>query len=123
MIDSDRRAQKIVAVLWTVVVVFWAMLISFAIAAEPTRGRIEFDRVDIPVDQPKLWPKEISQFVHEPRQKFLSMVERVNSRDREPRQVSLRSAHYEATLVNDTLRGGVMTASVKQRGRQSAFLE
>lgn len=119
----NARVRTNVAALGIVCAAFFSVSNRSTEAAEPARGRIDFERIDIPADQPKLWPKEITQFVQEPRQKFLSMVAQVNARDRGPRRVSLQSAHYEATLVNDTLRGGVMTASVKQRGGQSAMLD
>lgn len=93
------------------------------IAAEPERGGIEFERVDIPADLPAKWPADIERFVEIPRQELLSLIEQINSKDRGPRLGSLKSAHYEATLVNDTLRGGLMTASVQRPEGRSTLLD
>lgn len=86
----------------------------------PNIGGGGFLRVDFPVGRP---PVEINGLEEIPRQEFLSLTERINARDRGPRMASLKSAHYEATLVNDTLRGGVMTASVQRLGDRPVLLE
>ncbi len=83
-------------------------------AVEPGRAVIEFDRADILEDQPAAWPKEVQRCVDIPREEFISLIEQLNSRSRGPRSAWLKSAHYEASLVNDTLHGGLMTASVQR---------
>lgn len=92
-------------------------------AADPLRNGMEFERRDIPDDRPNVWPKAVEKCVQEPRQSFLALMEQINSRDREPRPVSLKSIHYEAALVGDSLRGGVLTASVKHLESRRSLLE
>ncbi len=92
-------------------------------AAEPERGSVEFERIDIPADQPAKWPAEVERLVEVPRQEFLALVEQINVRNRSPRLASLKSAHYEATLVSDTLQSGLMTASVQRLEGSSTLLE
>lgn len=91
-----------------------------ATAADGPVPAVEFDRVDFPEDHP---PREIDRLEQIPRQEFVSLIDRINARDRGPRLASLKSAYYEATLVNDTLRGGVMTASVQRLGDKPTLLE
>ena len=92
-------------------------------AVEPSRTVIDFDRADILADQPATWPKEVQRCVDVPREEFISLIEQLNSRSRGPRSAWLKSAHYEATLVNDTLRGGLMTASVQRLDGPVSLLE
>ena len=92
-------------------------------AVEPGRTGIDFDRADILADQPAAWPKEVQRCVDVPREEFVSLIEQLNSRSRGPRSAWLKSAHYEATLVNDTLRGGLMTASVQRLDGPVSLLE
>ena len=82
--------------------------------AEPVRSNPEYDRADIPADRPGAWPEEIKHLEEYPRDKFLSLIEQVNARTRGPRPAWLKSAHYEATLEDQTLQGGLMTASVQR---------
>ena len=92
-------------------------------AVEPGRAGIDFERADILADQPAAWPKEVQRCVDVPRDEFISLIEQLNSRSRKPRSAWLKSAHYEATLVNDTLRGGLMTASVQRLEGPVSLLE
>lgn len=89
-------------------------------AAEPVKGRVEFDRVDIPADHPAAWPKEINRMAPVARQEFISLIEKLN---RGVRSAWLKSAHYEATLINDTLHAGLMTASVQRLKSRSRLLD
>ena len=92
-------------------------------AGEPKRASVEFERADIPEDQPSAWPKEIARFEEYPRSKFLSIMEQIGGRNRGPRAAWLKSAHYEAVLVKDALRGGLMTASVQRFEGPPSLLE
>ncbi len=116
---SARQTRFLLLMLFGI----WSHSNPSATALEPARGGIEFDRANVPANLPASWPKEIDRLVPVPRQEFISLVEQLNSANRSPRPAWLKSAHYEATLVNDTLRGGVMTASVQRLGGRSALLE
>ena len=94
-----------------------------AVAAEPASSPLQFERIDFPAGRVGNWQKEVQQLVEVPRDEFLSLLERLTARQRGPRSAWLKSAHYEATLVNDGLRGGIMTASVQRLGTQAALLE
>ncbi|WP_397569681.1 hypothetical protein [Schlesneria sp. T3-172] len=94
-----------------------------ASGAEPLRPGIEFERADFPADQPNAWPKEVSKSVAVPRDEFVSLVEKLNARTRGPRPAWLKSAHYEAILVDDTLVSGLMTASVQRLDGPPSLLE
>lgn len=102
---------------------FWSSVDGLVRAAEPVRGRVDFDRIDVPADQPAAWPKDINRLVQIPRQEFVSLIEQLNSRNQIARSAWLKSAHYEATLVNDTLQGGLMTASVRRLGTRPTLLD
>ena len=84
------------------------------VAADVERTGMEFERADIPADRPEVWPKEISHLEEYPRDQFLSLIQQLTERLRGPRVAWLKSAHYEATLADDTLIAGVMTASVQR---------
>ncbi len=92
-------------------------------AADRPIDLIDFERADIPADQPSAWPKEIDRCVPVPRDEFLSLIGQLKSRNRRPRSASLKSAHYEATLVNDTLTGGLMTASIQRQESEPSLME
>ena len=92
-------------------------------AAEPLRAGIEFERADFPADHPNAWPKEVGKCVAVPREEFVTLVDHLNARTRGPRPAWLKSAHYEAILVNDTLVSGLMTASVQRLDGPSSLLE
>ena len=94
-----------------------------ALCAEPQRGSMDFERIDIPADQPALWPKEIERLEAVPWDEFISLYQQNSKRERDPRSASLTSVHYEATLVNDSLRGGLMTASVQRLNGRVTLLE
>ena len=102
---------------------FWTDLGRLAEAAEPAKGRVEFDPVDVPADQPAAWPREVNRLVPVPRHEFISLIEQLNARNLGPRSVWLKSAHYEATLVNDTLQGGLMTASVQRLSSRPSLMD
>ena len=91
--------------------------------AEPGRASFEFDRADLPADRPSAWPKEIKWMEEYPRDKFFALMEQLRGRSRGPRAAWLKSAHYEATLEGDTLRGGLMTASVQRFEGAPSLLE
>lgn len=92
-------------------------------ADEPSRAAIEFERADIPEDMPSAWPREIKRFAEFPRSKFTALMEQLTQRKRHPRSAWLNSAHYEATLVDETLRNGLMTASVQRFAGPPSLLE
>ena len=121
MIGRDRIKSTAIVCMFAVVGALsnWAGA-SVAAAAEPVSQTADFDRVDFPEDRP---PREIDRLEQIPRQEFISLIDKINSRDRGPRMASLKSAYYEASLVNDTLRGGVMTASVQHLGDKPTLLD
>jgi hypothetical protein len=123
MNTCTARSLVIVSVFLATVATRSSKFDRIAVAADTEHEHVEFDRIDIPASLPHLWPKEVKNFVHEPHDKFVSMIEQINARDRGPRLSSLKSAHYEAKLVDDTLRNGLLTASVKRIGRGSSRLE
>ena len=88
-------------------------------------GRLNpyFQRADLPADRPDAWPEEITRLEEYPRDKFLLLMEQLTEQARGPRSAWLKSAHYEATLVDDTLRGGLMTGSVQRFESLSSLLE
>jgi len=94
-----------------------------SMAAEPLRGKIEFDRADVPADLPAAWPIEIDRCEPYPRQEFIQLIDSLNARTKGPRPSWLKSAHYEATLVNDTLTSGLMTASIQRVPGRSSLLD
>ena len=87
---------------------------SRLVADDAQRTGMEFERADIPADRPEAWPKEISHLEEYPRDQFLSLIQQLTDRLRGPRVAWLKSAHYEATLADDRLISGVMTASVQR---------
>lgn len=91
-------------------------------AAEP-RSNMDFERIDIPADQSSLWPKEVERLEAVPWDEFISLYQEITKRERDPRSASLTSVHYEATLVNDSLRGGLVTASVQRLNGRASMLD
>ena len=51
-------------------------------AADRSIDLIDFERADIPADQPSAWPKEIDRCVPVPRDEFLSLIGQLKSRNR-----------------------------------------
>lgn len=84
---------------------------------------IEYERADIPEDLPSAWPKEIKRFEEYPRSQFTALMEQLVQRKQHPRAAWLNSAHYEATLVDGTLRSGLMTASVHRFAGPPSLME
>ena len=120
---SRRIAMCATGLIGLLAVGLWLDRARSVEAVEPNRTVIDFERADILADQPAAWPKEVQQCVDVPREEFISLMEQLNSRSRGPRSAWLKSAHYEATLVNDTLRGGLMTASVQRLDGPVSLLE
>lgn len=114
---SMRVVTTLAGLLGVAIVSHWTCAANRVEAAEPARGRVEFDRVDVPADQPAAWPKDVNRMIPVQRQEFVSLINELNSRSQGPRSAWLKSAHYEATLVNGTLQGGLLTASVQRLGR------
>jgi hypothetical protein len=122
-VSSHRVAICATVLIGLLLVGHWLQRASSVEAVEQVRTFIDFDRADIPADQPAAWPKEVQRCVDVPREEFISLIEQLNSRSRGPRWAWLKSAHYEATLVNDTLRNGLMTASVQRLDGPVSLLE
>ncbi len=120
---SRRIAMCATGLIGLLAVGLWLDRARSVEAVEPNRTVIDFERADILADQPAAWPKEVQRCVDVPREEFISLMEQLNSRSRGPRSAWLKSAHYEATLVNDTLRGGLMTASVQRLDGPVSLLE
>lgn len=118
-----RIPLGLLALFATGLVAAWWCSEQHTVAAEPSRGKVEFDRADVPANLPAAWPAEIDRCEPYPRQEFIQLIDSLNARTKGPRPSWLKSAHYEATLVNDTLTSGLMTASIQRLPGRSSLLD
>ncbi|MGH7202701.1 MAG: hypothetical protein ACREJB_18995, partial [Planctomycetaceae bacterium] len=104
----------------SLIAILICLTLSAAVRAEDQNTLPPLRKVLVPADRPGEWPRGDWQPV--PIEEFRALVEAARPKPPEPHRVWIEQAEYSATLVDDTLRGGKLTWSVRHAGEGPALL-
>ncbi len=100
----------------------WLMFAAGLVSAAPPESPVPpIQRIDVPADRPREWPRDVSQSVAVPRDEFERLLKGAEIGGHRPHPVRLTSAHYSATLAGPSLREGRARLAVQRVGAGSAL--
>ena len=85
-------------------------------AAPPESILSRIQRIDVPAERLKDWPRDAWQGVAVPRAEFDRLLNAAKLSERGPRRVHLTNARYTATLAGETLQEGRVTLNLQRFG-------